>query len=74
MVVRVPRTGSGSRLTKDSAGALAAAFGAGFVAVTGFHPFVESWDYGWTASMPVGWVAGAVAYRIMLRAMRKLPS
>lgn len=59
--------------TKDRAGAMAAAYGAGYAGLSICHEQMRSFEYAYTASAVFGCVTGFVAYRVMMRIMRRLP-
>ena len=62
-----------ARWTKDRAGATVAAWGAGYVGLAICHEQIRSFEYAYTASVVVGLVTALIAYRVMMRIMRRLP-
>jgi hypothetical protein len=60
-----------SRWTKDRAGSMAAAYAADVIGWEVCHELVRPFAYASTVSVVFG--VGLVAYRVMMRIMRRLP-
>jgi len=64
----------GPRWTKDKAGATAAAVGVGYAALVIFGELIRPFAYAYTVSALLALGFAWIAYRVMLRIMRRLPS